>query len=71
MNHHLGVWEFDNNKEEIEISLDNSPIMQLVIDMFQLPSPLIPNGEFDILKLTNQELWLEVDTSRIELEKIN
>ena len=66
-----GVWEFDNNKEEIEISLDNSPIMQSVIELFQLPSPLIPNGEFDILKLTNQELWLELDTSRIELEKIN
>ena len=28
-------------------------------------------GEFDILRLTNQELWLELDTNRIELEKIN
>ena len=35
-----GVWEFENNKEEIEISLDNSPIMQATIEVLQLPSPL-------------------------------
>ena len=66
----VGDWEFGNNKEEIEISLDT--ISDLVeLGLLQLPSPYIPHGEFNILRLTNQELWLEIDTNRIELEKIN
>ena len=66
----VGDWEFDNNKEEIEISLDTTSIL-VEVGWLQLPSPYIPHGEFNILRLTNQELWLEIDTNRIELEKIN
>ena len=66
----IGDWEFDNNKEEIEISLDTMSVL-VSYGLLQLPSPHIPHGEFDILRLTNQELWLELDTNRIELEKIN
>ena len=66
----VGDWEFDNNKEEIEISLDTTSNL-VEVGLLPLPSPYIPHGEFNILRLTNHELWLEIDTNRIELEKIN
>ena len=66
----VGEWEFEANKEKIEIGLDSMPVL-VELGGLELPSPFIPSGEFDIIRLTNHELWLEIGNDRIEFEKID
>jgi hypothetical protein len=66
----VGEWEFENNKEEIDISLDSMSLL-VNAELIQLPSAYIPSGEFEIIRLTCHELWLEIGNDRIELERID